>query len=134
MSVLDIHHLGLSVKNLDATSGFFTEVLGYEIAREVPDYPARFVTNGSSFITLWQTDADAVEFDRRANVGLHHFALRVDSLDELAKVFEKAQAYADVVVDFAPTALGEGPAQHCMVFEPSGIRMEFIWIPKSAGS
>ena len=129
MSILGIHHLGLAVKDLDATTGFFTEALGYEVAREVPDYPARFVSNGASFITLWQSDEGATEFDRRANVGLHHFALTVDTEESLNALFAKASEHPGVTVDFAPESLGDGPAKHAMVFEPGGIRMEFIWLP-----
>lgn len=126
MTTLNIHHLGLAVKDLDKTSAFFTEVLGYRIAREVPDYPARFVTNDHSFITLWQTDSGATEFNRRANIGLHHFALRVGSEDELHELFQKAKGYNGVVVEFEPQLLGDGPAKHCMLYEPGGIRIELI--------
>ena len=117
------------MKDLDPTTGFFTEALGYEIAREVPDYPARLVTNGNTFITLWQSNEGATEFDRKANVGLHHFALTVDTEESLNALFAKASEHPRVTVDFAPEALGDGPAKHAMVFEPGGIRIEFIYLP-----
>lgn len=129
METLGIHHLGLAVSNLPATAGFFTDCLGWKVAREVPEYPAIFVTNGSAFLTLWQTEGGATPFDRRRNVGLHHFALKVDSDAALDALFEKAAAHPGVTVDFAPELLRGGPARHCMIFEPSGIRMEFIWAP-----
>jgi len=129
MSTLGIHHLGLAVSNLRATAAFFTECLGWKVAKEVPAYPAIFVTNGTTFLTLWQTGPDAVPFDRKANVGLHHFALRVTSEAELDALFAKVSGHPGVVVDFAPEQLGPGPAKHCMVFEPSGIRVEFVWAP-----
>ena len=129
MTTLNIHHLGLAVRDLDATTDFFTEVLGWDIVRELPDYPARFVTNGAAFVTLWQTRANPIEFDRKANVGLHHFALRVESQSALNDLFVKAKSHPGVRVDFAPETLGSGPAQHCIFFEPGGIRMEFIWLP-----
>jgi catechol 2,3-dioxygenase-like lactoylglutathione lyase family enzyme len=131
MDTLGIHHLGLAVSNLKATAKFFTDCLGWSIAREVPDYPAIFVTNGSAFVTLWQTASDhnATPFDRRKNVGLHHFAIKVASEQALDAVFEKAAAHPGVGVEFAPELLRGGPAKHCMLFEPSGIRVEFIWAP-----
>lgn len=129
MATLGIHHLGLSVSNLDQTTAFFTDCLGWKIAREVPDYPAKFVTNGTAFFTLWQTNAAATPFDRRANVGLHHVAISVSDEAQLGKLFGKIQAYPGVKVEFAPEALGSGPAKHCMFFEPGGIRMELIWAP-----
>ena len=129
METLGFHHLGLAVSDLQATAKFFTDALGWSVAREVPEYPAIFVTNGTAFVTLWQTDAGASRFDRRKNVGLHHFALRVPSEAALDAVFAKASSHPGVRLDFAPELLRGGPAKHCMIYEPSGIRVEFIWAP-----
>jgi lactoylglutathione lyase len=127
MDTLGIHHLGLAVSDLQATAMFFTDGLGWSVARELPEYPAIFVTNGNAFVTLWQTEKTASAFDRRKNVGLHHLALRVSTAEALDTVFEKAAAHPGVRVEFAPELLRGGPAKHCMLYEPSGIRIEFIW-------
>lgn len=129
MDTLGIHHLGLAVSDLQATTKFFTDALGWSVAREVPEYPAIFVTNGNAFLTLWQTEKGASPFDRRTNVGLHHVALRVASEDALDAVFKKVSQHAGVRVEFAPELLRGGPAKHCMLYEPGGIRIEFIWAP-----
>ena len=129
METLGIHHLGLAVSDLQATAKFFTDGLGWSVAREVPEYPAIFVTNGNAFITLWQTEAGASRFDRRKNVGLHHFALRVASESALDAAFARASSHPGVRVEFVPELLRGGPAKHCMIYEPSGIRVEFIWAP-----
>jgi len=129
MEPLGIHHLGLAVSDLQATAKFFTGALGWSVARELAEYPAIFVTNGNAFITLWQTEKAASAFDRRKNVGLHHVALRVPSIEALDAVFEKASAHPGVRVEFAPELLRGGPAKHCMLYEPSGLRLEFIWAP-----
>lgn len=129
MAILGIHHLGLSVSNLEQTAAFFTDCLGWKVARDVPNYPARFVTDGTNFFTLWQTDKSATPFDRRKNIGLHHVALRVSDEQALNALFEKIQRHPGVKVEFAPQLLGAGPAKHCMFCEPGGIRMEFIWAP-----
>ena len=127
MSTLAIHHLGLAVADLDTTADFFTNVLGFEVVKEVPDYPAKFVSNGNAFITLWQTEDGALAFNRRTRIGLHHFAMTVASVEELQSLFEKASNYPGVNIDFAPEPLGDAGAQHAMIFEPGGIRMEFIY-------
>ena len=127
MSTLNIHHLGLAVKDLEATTQFFVQVLGFSIVREVPDYPARFISNGKSFFTLWQTDTEAADFNRRKAVGLHHFALAVDSAQALAELFDRARLFPRVRIDFSPEVSGSSGASHCMLFEPSGIRLELIW-------
>jgi len=76
-----VHHIGLTVPNLEQTRSFFLDTLGYDQVGEVPDYPAVFLSDGAIMITLWQaTDpANAVPFDRKNVIGLHHLALTVDS-------------------------------------------------------
>jgi catechol 2,3-dioxygenase-like lactoylglutathione lyase family enzyme len=127
MDTLSIHHLGLTVNNLQATTVFFTDCLGWSVAREIPEYPAAFVTNGYAFITLWQSDEGATTFDHKSNVGLHHFALEVASEEVLHAMHKKVADYPGVKMEFKPEYLGEGSAKHCIFYEPGGIRMEFIW-------
>lgn len=75
-------------------------------------------------ITLWQTDAGATSFDRRKNVGLHHLAIKISSLNALQKAFDTVMSIDGVKSDFAPQELGGTPLTHAMVFEPSGNRIE----------
>ncbi len=121
------HHIGLTVPNLEQTRNFFIETLGYDQIGEVPDYPAVFLSDGNLMLTLWQaTDPDnAVPFDRKNVIGLHHLALTVDtgSLDGL---YERLQNAADVDVEFAPEPLGDMPVRHMMCNIPGGIRVEFL--------
>jgi catechol 2,3-dioxygenase-like lactoylglutathione lyase family enzyme len=129
MGTAGIHHVGLAVADLDTTTRFFTDGLGWKLVREVPDYPAKFVTDGVAFLTLWQTDPGAAPFDRKTRVGMHHLALKVADERQLNDLFEKVRAYPGVRVEFAPQAMGAGPARHCMFCEPGGIRMELAWTP-----
>lgn len=127
MNTLNIHHLGLAVSNLDATTEFFTACLGWSVVREVPEYPARFVSNGEAFITLWQTEPNSARFDRKKQVGLHHVALRVASENDLRRLFERVSGFPNVAVEFPPELVRDGPAKHFIIYEPSGVRIEFIW-------
>lgn len=122
-----VHHIGLTVPNLEQTRAFFLNTLGYEQVGEVPDYPAVFLSDDSTMITLWETDdpVNAVAFDRKNIIGLHHLALSVDSavLDEL---FDQLQVTPGVEIEFAPEPLGDLPARHMMCAIPGGIRVEFL--------
>lgn len=122
------HHIGLTVPNLDATNNFFKNTLGYEQLGEVPDYPAVFLSDGSTMITLWQAENPdtAVAFDRKNVIGLHHFALGVDNHAALEDLYQDLQATDEVVIEFAPEPLGAGPVRHMMTNIPGGIRVEFI--------
>ena len=122
------HHLGLTVPDVDKTRQFFTGTLGFTQVGEVPDYPAVFLTDGTTMITLWRaTDpATAVPFDRKNVIGLHHFALAVENADTLGSLHGVLQSIDDVEIEFAPEPLGGGPTQHMICAIPGGIRMEFI--------
>ncbi|WP_205518052.1 VOC family protein [Sphingorhabdus sp. Alg239-R122] len=129
---LDLNHIGLAVTKLDETADFFIDALGWKPAGGQPEYPARFVTNGKMFVTLWQVEdpATAIQFDRRKNVGLHHMAITVRDLDTLHALHEKFKALENVKIEFAPEFLGDGPTTHMIIREPSGLRLEFI-VPAS---
>ena len=122
------HHIGLTVPDLPKARGFFVDTLGFSQVGEVPDYPAVFLTDGSTMITLWQAEnpASAVPFDRRNVIGLHHLALNVDGADALDALHDKLKASDGVDVEFAPEPLGGGPTRHMMCTIPGGIRVEFI--------
>ncbi len=122
------HHIGLTVPNLDTTRKFFIDTLGYQQVGEVPDYPAAFISDGKIMITLWQaTDpVNAVPFDRKNVIGLHHFALVVENNAALDQLHKTLQNTDGVSIEFAPESLGGGPIQHMMCYIPGGIRVEFI--------
>ena len=122
------HHIGLTVPDIAKTRAFFVDVLGFDQVGEKPGYPAVFVSDGTTMITLWQVadPAKAVAFDRRNVIGLHHFAMKVESADAIRKLHDTLSRTAGVEIEFAPEPLGDGPARHMMCFIPGGIRMELI--------
>ncbi len=123
-----LHHLGLTVPDLQATRAFFVDTLGFQQVGEAPDYPAVFLSDGTTMLTLWRAadPASAIAFDRKANVGLHHFAMRVESAEALEALHDRLKTTPGVAIEFAPEPLGGFPARHMMCFIPGGIRMELI--------
>ena len=122
------HHIGLAVRDVEAARDFFVDALGYGVAAERPDYPAIFVSDGTTLLTLWQVadPASATPFDRRANIGLHHLALRVADLDALRTVFARVQGHPGTVIEFDPEPIREGATTHHFICAmPGGIRIEF---------
>ena len=122
-----LNHVGLTVRDLDASVAFFTKALHWETAGGDPEYPSVFVTDGEIFVTLWRASdpASAVSFDRKSNIGLHHLALTVPDLETLDEIHTTLRSFPGVVIEFAPEHMGEGPTTHMMVYEPSGSRIEF---------
>ncbi|HZV58204.1 MAG TPA: VOC family protein [Sphingobium sp.] len=123
-----VHHIGLTVPDLDQARDFFCGVLGFDEVGGVPDYPAIFVSDGAVLLTLWRADdpLTARAFDRRANIGLHHLSLSVADDAALEAAWQKVSAHPEVVVDHAPGPIGPGSTvRHFLVFIPGGIRLEF---------
>lgn len=125
---LGAHHIGLAVRDVAQARDFFVDALGYSVAAERPDYPAIFVTDGTTLLTLWQVayPARATSFDRRANIGLHHLALKVADLAALRMVFARVQGHPGVTIEFDPEPIREGATTHHFICTmPGGIRIEF---------
>lgn len=126
-----LNHVGLTVRDLDASTAFFTEVLNWDLAGGYPDYPSRFVTDGEIFVTLWQANdpENAVAFDRKNNIGLHHLALTVVTFEALDHLHARFLETDGVVIEFSPELNGGGPTRHMMIREPGGNRIEFAHTP-----
>ena len=123
------HHIGLTVSNLDEARRFFVDTLVYKQVGEMPEYPAVFLSDGSTVITLWQVadPASAVSFDRKTVIGLHHLAIAVDGDASLNALHERLKDDSDVNIEFAPEFRGGGPTRHMMCNIPGGgIRIEFV--------
>lgn len=124
-----LNHLGLAVADLDRTTAFFTDLLGWKETGRDMSYPRTAVSDGSVRLTLWQVDTglENESFDRRKNIGLHHIALEVATESDLNTLAARLQSTDDVEIEFLPELVGSGPRKHMMCSEPGGIRVEFIW-------
>ena len=122
------HHIGITVPDINTTRDFFVDTFGFKQVGEVPDYPAFFLSDDTVLLTLWQAvdPTNATPFDRKNIIGLHHFALKIDSLETLQSLHQTLTNTAGVDIEFAPEPLGNGPTQHMMFYIPGGIRMELI--------
>ena len=123
-----LNHLGLTVRDLNQTTAFFVDCLGWTETARDPVYPRSTVTDGALRLTLWQAKSDTpIGFDRHANVGLHHLALTVDSDASLNDLASAVAAYPGTKVEFMPEDMGQGPRRHMMFREPGGLRIELTW-------
>lgn len=123
-----VHHVGLALPDIDAARDFFCEALGYRQVGDVPSYPAYFVSDGTTLLTLWQVEdpAVAIRFDRRSNVGLHHLALAVADYAALELVHGRIRKWPGVEIEFGPGPMREGSATHHLIAAiPGGVRVEF---------
>ncbi len=133
--MIGVDHVGLTVGDLHASCGFFRDCLQWQLVGGNDSYPARFVGDGHTTVTLWRAEEpdSCTPFNRRRNVGLHHLALRVASLEKLEALHRRVAAWPGVSVEFAPERSGAGPKTHFIVREPSGVRLEFAFDPRISG-
>ena len=121
------HHIGLTVSKLEESADFFITLLGWKEVRRNEEYPAIFVSDGCIMVTLWAIkEQPSNQFNKNTNVGLHHVAFHIESETDLNNLYEKLKSH-DVEIEFSPEQLGQGPAKHMICYDPSGIRIEFIW-------
>lgn len=95
---------------------------------QVESYPATFVSDGVTTLTLWRVDASsqAIPFNRRTNVGLHHLALAVRDAASLRQVFEHVRAYPGASLKMEPGPMRPGSSlDHFICTMPGGLRIEF---------
>jgi lactoylglutathione lyase len=117
-----ISHIGLAVSDLEASFAFF-EALGYKKVGGDESYPSYFISNDNGLLTLWKTDENSVAFNRKTNVGLHHFALKVETEEKLHEAYHAVLKVAGTESEFGPKDFPFG--KHAMVHDPSGLRIEF---------
>lgn len=123
-----VHHIGLTVPDVAETADFFVSVLGFTQVGTRPDYPAVFVRDGNTLLSLWQVQDKGrmLPFERKNTVGLHHLALSVDGEQGLTSAFERLAHAPGVTIEFGPEPLGKGPSRHMICEIPGGIRLELI--------
>ncbi len=88
-----IGHLVINVKDVDASTKFYTEVLGFEVALERPGF-GTFLTCGSIHhdLALFQAPEGAAEVTE-GGVGLNHMAIQVEDYNELKDYYHKLQEH-----------------------------------------
>lgn len=123
-----LNHLGLTVRDLAATTNFFEQTLGWDVTARDGAYPRTTVTDGALRLTLWQVQTDApAAFDRKKVLGLHHLALNVETEAALNAIAQNLCKTPGVAIEFMPESMGTGPRRHMMFAEPGGLRIELVW-------
>ncbi len=92
MSVERIDHIGIAVKSIDESLPYYRDVLGMEFlgTEEVPEQKVivAFLKIGESKIELLEPTADdspVAKFIEKRGGGIHHIAVKVDSIEDALK-------------------------------------------------
>lgn len=127
-SISGIHHLSLSVTDLERSVRWYGDVLGFAVA-------ARLQRSGFNRVRLHQSDCDLTitltchldgssdGFDER-RTGLDHLAFRVASLAELEGFEQRFAQHAIPNSGIRPTPSGAGAMITCR--DPDHVQLELV--------
>ena len=118
-----VGHLVLNVGDLEAATKFYTEILGFQVALRMEQPKATFLTCGKIHhdLALFKAPKGAVPVTP-GGLGLNHFAVQVEDLDELKEVYRTLKENGVPVertVDHNVTA-------SLYLHDPEGNRIEFF--------
>lgn len=125
MKVVGADHTNFRVRDLDASLGFYRDVLGLE-----PFGLEEYHRGERPIVSLRVTEQFILhltpdpEFERGSTGGYDHLALVVEDAkpDELAEHLRKSDVEVEKQFESISGALGEGPALY--VRDPDGYRVE----------
>jgi catechol 2,3-dioxygenase len=118
-----IGHLVLNVKDVEASTKFYTEILGFEISLQRPDGSGTFLTCGKIHhdLALFKAPEDAAPVTP-GGLGLNHFAVQVEDLDALREVYHTLQEHNIPIQRTTDHRMTKSVYFH----DPDGNRVEFF--------
>jgi catechol 2,3-dioxygenase-like lactoylglutathione lyase family enzyme len=141
-----LHHVGITVSDLDRSLAFYRDLLGLHIEARVADVPAEDVTGIAgarlSIADLDLPDGRLLELmqytsgggerlvQRTSNPGACHVAISVDDIDEICDRLERA----GVTLRSRPVTLTDsGPrwdgSRVVYTVDPDGVTVELVQLP-----
>lgn len=119
----EIGHLVLNVTDVERSTKFYRDVVGFQVSRYRPDGTGAFLTCGVVHhnLALFKAPPGA-QLREKGQIGLNHFAFKVESykaLQEAHKRLVEAGAPIDHIVD-------HGMTRSVYFLDPDGIMMELF--------
>src|SRR5436309_11723946 len=119
----EIGHIVLNVTDVERSTRFYRDVVGFQVSRYRPDGTGAFLTCGVVHhnLALFKARAGARPPEKGA-IGLNHFAFKVESYRALQAAHTRlveARATIDHIVD-------HGMTRSVYFLDPDGIEMELF--------
>lgn len=127
-SISGIHHVSLSVTDLERSVRWYGDVLGFVVAAHVqqPGFHRARLGHPDGDLTITLTchaDGASEPFDER-RTGLDHLALRVGSLAALRTLEQRLEHHAVPNSRIKPTPSGAGAMITCR--DPDNVQLELV--------
>ena len=119
----EIHHVVLNVSDVERSTAFYRDVVGFEVSRIRPDGSGAFLTCGVFHhnLALFKAPPDAQPW-QKGQIGLVHFAFRVDSYQDLQEAYRRLVAH-NTVIDHI---VDHGMTRSVYFLDPDGLEMELF--------
>ena len=116
-----VGHLGLNVKDLAASTKFYTEIMGFQISRSRET--GTFLTCGKIHhdIALFQAPEGALPVTE-GQLGLNHYAVQVEDMADLKQAYQEFKEKG-VKLDHNTD---HGMTSSIYFFDPDGNRIEYF--------
>jgi catechol 2,3-dioxygenase-like lactoylglutathione lyase family enzyme len=102
-----VHHVSLTVADVARTQAFYTDILGFQVVKEIP--PAVLLANGGAIVGIHPApDPSQAPRDDRFDenrIGLDHLAYSVESradLEQALTLFEERGVPHGAIEDLGP--------------------------------
>ena len=108
-------HVHVSVKNLDASVRFYSQLFATEPAVLKPDY------------AKWMLEDPRVNFaisERDGKPGVQHLGIQVEDRAELAQVYERLQRAEGPVIEEGETTCCYAHSEKSWIHDPQGLQWE----------
>jgi catechol 2,3-dioxygenase len=119
----EIGHLVLNVTDVERSTAFYRDVVGFQVSRYRPNGTGAFLTCGLVHHNLALFKApEGAQPRQKGQIGLNHFAFKVanyQALQEAHKRLIEASATIDHIVD-------HGMTRSVYFLDPDGIEMELF--------
>jgi catechol 2,3-dioxygenase-like lactoylglutathione lyase family enzyme len=123
MKIIGIHHIELTVTDLQRSKDFYSKIPGFKIVAEY----SSFVMLSCGNLYLGLTDHNGKQTSERfseLNIGLDHVAFAVESYDDLVAAWELGMTLGVDMGEIQKLSNGT----HIVVFrDPDNIQLEFAW-------
>ena len=131
-----IHHLDLTVRDPQASRGFYAAVLGFMGYLEVADHDRGYdydLRTDDGFCSIGIMRAEGPNADRvhdRYSPGLHHVAWTAESRQDVDALYTLLQRIGATILDAPADYPQYGEGYYAVFFaDPDGLKLEFVWKP-----